>query len=215
MKLTSLFLFALISLLFFNNGCCPSIQNVEHVKRLVTQYYESGQYEAELKEILDDAKEDIDKIIPANLSAVIFDVDETALSNFKYMKQYDYGYEKNIWDEWIKKAEAEPIVPVRDLYSHLVKKGFRIIFLTGRRDYQYQPTYDNLLSAGYTTFDTLITRSQSEYKLPAGQYKTQVRASLVNKGYTIVANFGDQQNDVDGANSGIAVKLPNYQYGVE
>lgn len=206
----SLILFSLII-----GGCSPSLQNLAISKKLVSEYYESGQYEKELQQILNDVKPEIDKTTPGKMSVVIFDVDETTLSNYKFMKQYDFGYERHIWDDWIAKAEAEPIIPVRDFYNYLLEKGFRIIFITGRRDYHYQPTYDNLKAVGYTQFDSLITRSEDEYKISAVEFKSAVRHALTQKGYEIKANFGDQQSDLDGGNSGITVKLPNYQYGVD
>lgn len=206
---------SILLLSLFSGGCSSSLQNLASLKKLVSDYYENGQYEKELQGILNGVKPEIEKIKPGNMSAVIFDVDETTLSNYKFMKQYDFGYERHIWDEWIAKADADPIIPVRNFYNYLVEKGFRIILVTGRRDYHYQPTYDNLKATGYTQFDTLITRSKDEYKLSAVDYKTAVRNALTQKGYDIKANFGDQQSDLDGGNSGIAVKLPNYQYGVE
>jgi len=49
----------------------------------------------------------------------------------------------------------EPAIPeVFDLYKYLVNLGFRIILLTGRKDYQYNATMENLIKVGYDKFDT-------------------------------------------------------------
>lgn len=197
------------------SGCSPSLQNIGVLKKEVTKYYESGLYESELKEIINDAKSEIEKISAASMSAIILDVDETTLSNYAYIKYYDYGYEKKAWDEWIAKEEAEPIIPVRDLYNYLIDRGFRIIFITGRKDYQYGATYNNLINAGYTKFDTLITRSSHDQGKSAVEYKSIKRTELTAKGYEIKANIGDQWSDIEGTFSGIKVKLPNYQYSID
>jgi len=211
----SLLIISLAVIVTFINGCCPPLQNLGTVKRAVANYYESGQYDSELTEILNDVKPEFDKMDVGSMSAVIFDIDETSLSNYKITKELDFGYVKPLWDEWVLKEEAEPIIQVRDFYNYLIDRGFKIIFITGRKDYQYQPTYNNLLKTGYTKFDTLITRSRGEYSITAVDYKSGQRAALTSKGYDIKGNFGDQWSDLEGEYCGIKVKLPNYQYGID
>jgi predicted secreted acid phosphatase len=112
-------------------------------------------------------------------------------------------------------ANAPAIPQVKDLYDFLVQKGFKIIFITGRRDNLYYPTFTNMKSAGYVEFDTLITRRQDDHKTTAADYKSQKRKELVEKGYVIAGCVGDQLTDCEGENCGIVVKLPNYLYLVE
>jgi acid phosphatase len=196
-------------------SCSPALVNLDTAKDQVAYYYESGQYENELTEIINDAKEKFSKVELVPKSAVVFDIDETTLDNYAAIKKIGYGYEKKYWDEWLEKAEAPAIPKVKELYDFLVQKGFKIIFITGKKDYQYNATNKNMKSVGYTEFDTLITRNKDEYKIKSAQYKSQKRKELTDKGYVISGCVGDQLTDCQGENCGIVVKLPNYLYLVE
>ncbi|NWF90548.1 MAG: hypothetical protein HXY50_13935 [Ignavibacteriaceae bacterium] len=206
-------LYLLFSLLQIS--CSPALVNLDTAKDEVAKYYESGQYEEELTEIINDAKEKFSKVDITPNHAVVFDIDETALDNYSAIKRIGFGYDKKYWDEWLEKAEAPAIAKVKELYDFLLNKGFKIVFITGKTDYQYNSTIRNMKSAGYTKFDTIITRSKEEYKLKSAEYKANKRNELTRKGYTIIGCVGDQLTDCVGGNCGIIIKLPNYLYLVE
>ncbi len=205
----------LILLLLFLYSCSPKLTNLDFVKEDIIKYYESGEYDKEVGEATTDAIKKFEAIKVEDSSAVVFDVDETALSNYEIIKEMDFGYIKEPWDKWIEEAKAPAISEVKDLYNSLIARGIKIIFITGRKDYQYFSTYNNLHSSGYSLFDTLIVREKDEYKLGASDYKTKKRKQLSAKGYKIVGTVGDQWSDLIGENLGIPVKIPNYLYIVE
>lgn len=196
-------------------SCSPSLVNLDTAKDRVADYYESGEYEKELAEIIDDAKKKFAKIEAQSNSAVVFDLDETALDNYEAIKKIGFGYEPKYWDDWVQQGAAPANKKVKELYEFLLQNGFKIIFITGKKDTQYDATFRNLINVGYERFDTLIVRSQKDYKTKAGQFKAQKRKELTNKGYNIVGCVGDQESDCDGENCGIVIKLPNYLYLVE
>lgn len=196
-------------------SCSPSLINLDTAKDKVARYYESGEYEKDLAEIIKEAKEKFSKLEAKPNSIVVFDIDETALNNYQEIKRIGFGYEHRMWDEWLQKAEAPAIPEVKDLYNFLIERGFKIVFITGKRDYQYDATLKNMLAVGYTKFDTIITRRNDEYKMKSAHFKSQKRKELVEKGYDIVGCIGDQESDCVGENCGIIVKLPNYLYLVE
>ena len=186
--------------------------NLTVAKDEVIKYHESGRYDKETAKVIDAAISEFNNIKAGNNDVVIFDIDETALSSYEYRKKYDFGYVPEIWDRWVSEAKATAIKEVKRLYDLLVSKDFKIVFLTGRKDYMYNSTYQNLVDQGYTRFDTLIVRSSNEYKTTALTYKSQKRTELVKKGYNIVGDIGDQLSDLEGPYHGIQVKIPNYQY---
>jgi acid phosphatase len=196
-------------------SCSPALMNLDTAKDEVAKYYEYGQYEKELTEIISDAKEKFSKAELVPNSAVVFDIDETTLNNYQAIKKIGFGYESKYWDEWLEKAEAPAIPQVKSLYDFLIERGFKVVFITGKKDYQYEATYKNLKSAGYTEFDTLIVRSKEEYKLKSALFKSQRRKELAENGYVIAGCVGDQLTDCAGENCGIVIKLPNYLYLVE
>jgi acid phosphatase len=202
-----------LSLLIYS--CSPKLTNLDFVKEEVAAYYESGEYDKEVAEIISDAIKEFESIKVENSTAVIFDVDETALSNYENIREMDFGYVRELWDKWIEEAKAPSIPGVKNLYDFLIEKGIKIIFITGRKDYHYSSTFKNLHSAGYTFFDTLIVRMEVEYNFGAIDFKSKKREELTAKGYKIVGTVGDQRSDLEGSFHGIQVKVPNYIYHIE
>lgn len=204
-----------IKLVFIFSSCSGAPLNLAIAKIDVMEYYESGEFDKELKCIIEDALNYFKDREINNNSVVIFDVDETALSNYKINKELDFGYVPEIWDEWIQEAMAPAIPHVKNLYDFLVEKNIRIIFLTGRKYYQSASTSINLKREGYTFFDTLITRNENEYKLTALEYKSKKRIELTKNGYNIIGTIGDQWSDLKGEYHGYQLKIPNYIYLIE
>ncbi len=203
------FLF-LIAVFFIS--CAHIPVNLGIAKQQLISYHESGRYDKDVAKAVEGAINQLDDINVAGSSAVVFDVDETSLSNYEINKELDFGYVPELWNEWIKKASAPAIPEVKRLYDYLVKRNIRVIFITGRKSTQYIPTFNNLKHAGYAEFDTLITRGENEYNLSASDYKSRKRVELTHKGYKIIGDVGDQESDMTGLYTGIQVRIPNYQY---
>lgn len=198
--------------IFLFTSCSSQVVNLTDAKQAVDNYYTGGAYAKELGGVLKDARKDFEKLKLDKTSVIIFDVDETTLDNFNQIKKYDFGFDMKAWEDWIQSAAAPPIIPMRDFYNEIKKKGVRTIFLTGRSQRHYAATTKNLKEAGYSGYDTLIVRSPEEEKVPASLYKLKKRQEITNAGYTIVMNFGDLESDLYGGYSGVAVKLPNMLY---
>lgn len=209
----SLHLTLFLTLTLLLTSCCSEeLLNLTTAKERVQQYYEGGQFDKELHKIVADAKNKFSKVEIKPNSAVVFDVDDTALLNYAASKKMGFGYVKSTVDEWVSSAEVPAIPQVKELYDYLLSRNFKIIFLTGRFHDEYDYTFQNLVNEGFATFDTLIVRKQEEQKLPAVEFKSNVRTALTEQGYEIVGNVGDQWTDLDGPYSGIKIKIPNYLY---
>ena len=211
-KLKTINIVLLFAIAFIFAACSAGLENLSTAKEKVMEYYNSGKYDKDVSAVVDKAIDKFEKFSPANNDVVVFDIDETVLSNYKFEKELDFGYYNELWDKWVKEAKAQPIEGVKKLYNFFVSKNFKIIFITGRNDKQYNSTYKNLLSAGYTKFDTLIVRQTDEYNLTALDFKSEKRAALAKRGYQIVCDVGDQYSDLDGPDHGYQVKIPNYMY---
>lgn len=209
--------FFLTLILTFTFISCTSNQlvNLRTSKDIVKEYYESGKYNEEMREVINNAKEKFDKVTPTNKSVVIFDVDETALNNYGLALMMDFGYVYDLNKKWNEELKAPAIKETQDLYFYLLNKGFKTIFLTARNSNEYNVTYKNLIQEGYTGFDTLITQSKEDQKLKSQEFKSKVRTELTNQGYEIVGTVGDQWTDLNGPYSGIQIKLPNYLYEIK
>lgn len=209
---TSYLLALMAAAVFAGCSSAPKLTNLETAKGEVRFYYESGEYNKELLEAVSDAMKDFDKVNVRDSSAVVFDIDETVLSNYPAIKSMDFGFVGDLWNKWILDAKAPAIEEVRSLYNYLVGRKFHILFITGRTRAQYDATFKNLKEAGYTQFDTLIVRPDNMLKAPAENFKSIERLVLTNMGYRIEGCVGDQWSDLKGSYTGIKVKLPNYLY---
>lgn len=157
--------------------------------------------------------------------AIVLDIDETSLSNWRQMLANDFQYIATgpcLIDRggpcsqraWELRAQADPIRPMVDLFDAARARGVAVFFITGRRDdpAARAATVRNLLRAGYRGWSALVMRAPDERKLSARDYKTQRRAQIASEGYTIVASIGDQWSDLDGGYADRRFKLPNPFY---
>ena len=189
--------------------------NLRTAKDIVKEYYESGMFNEEMNSVIKDAKEKFDKVKVNKNSVVIFDVDETALNNYGLALMMDFGYVYDLNKKWNEELKAPAIPQVQDLYNYLLHRGTKIIFLTGRNYTEYEVTYKNLVQAGYTKFDTLITQREDELNLKSQEFKSKKRTELTKQGYDIIGTVGDQWTDLTGPYSGIQIKIPNYLYEIK
>lgn len=214
-KISLFFLFIFIFANVLTKAQLPIVINLSEAKFAIKEYYLSGRYEFELTEIIEDALQKVRQFQQVKNRAFVFDVDETALSNLQYEIENDFGYIPEIWNKWVLAEKAPAISQVKQFYDSLVVWGFKILFITGRNESQYQATLNNLRKAGYTAIDTLICRSKEELELSAQKYKTNKRRELTEIGYSIVGSIGDQWSDLLGGYCLLQIKIPNYMYLVK
>ncbi|XP_068648547.1 acid phosphatase 1-like [Aristolochia californica] len=146
----------------------------------------------------------------------VFDIDETLLSNLPYYADNGFGSElfnETAFDDWAYKGRAPPLPASVKLYKELLRLGFQVILLTGRVENQRNITVDNLLFAGYASWERLILRGTGDLGKPAVSYKSEKRKELVDEGFRIHGNSGDQWSDLLGWPMATrSFKLPNPLY---
>jgi hypothetical protein len=76
---------------------------------------------------------------------VVFDIDETVLSNLPQL----LDPVKWPWDKWEAAGKALPLTPTRDFYRALCSAGYSVAFVTGRKEAARNTTVANLEAAGY------------------------------------------------------------------
>ncbi len=211
-SLTSKIFIVLLLLL----SSCYGPPNLVSVKQEIINYYENGGYADEMSSVVESAKSELSGIKFNKNTTIVFDVDETVLSNFEVMKKDNFCYDKEEWDNWISEIRCKAVPHMLSLYKFVLAKKGKIVFLTGRRDTQQEATAINLRAEGFLNYDTLITRNPDEYDLTALKYKSKVRQELEKKGYQIQATIGDQQSDLEGIYNGkVQIKIPNYIYKID
>ncbi|XP_024022520.1 acid phosphatase 1 [Morus notabilis] len=186
----------------------------------VGNYMLGQQYRQDSKAVVKEAYRYAKSLILADdgKDVWIFDIDETTLSNLPFYARYGFGvkpHDAELFNEWVLTESAPALPESLKLYKKLLALGIKIVFLTTRNEDKRHATEDNLLIAGYRTWEKIIFKQDSNYSITAVEYKSAERKKLEDAGYKIVGNIGDQWSDLLGTNTGCRTfKLPDPMYYV-
>jgi 5'-nucleotidase (lipoprotein e(P4) family) len=147
------------------------------------------------------------------IDAIVFDIDETLLSNWQELDQTHCLFNPKHWAQWVEQAQATAIQPTIDLLHTAQKQGYAIILMTGRYEHHREATIRNLKAVGINHWNKLILKSDNEAHVSDCSHKARNKA-LLGKHYRIVMNIGDQVSDYCGSHNGIVLKLPNPFYTI-
>ncbi|OMO52194.1 Acid phosphatase (Class B) [Corchorus olitorius] len=146
----------------------------------------------------------------------VFDIDETLLSNLPYYAEHGYGleaFDPVQFDKWVSSGIAPAIEPSLKLYEKVLDLGFKVFLLTGRSEEQRSVTIENLTRVGFHSWDKLVLRDSEDHGKLAKIFKSEKRSKMVEEGYRILGNSGDQWSDLLGSCPAIrSFKLPNPMY---
>lgn len=194
--------------------------NLETIKQQIKAYYESGEYRRETTEVTLLAQNYLKQRITANNNAavkkklaIVLDIDETAISNFKNYHQPNFVgiYEDDI-AKLVLKSNSPAIPPILNLYRYAKSHGVAVFFVSGRKQKYENLTIKNLKNAGYYNWDGLYL-VPNDYAQPSAVYfKSNARKQITEAGYDIVINLGDQKSDLDGGYADQIFKVPNPFY---
>ena len=198
----------------------PEPLNLDTAKAAVVRYYESGNYERAMTTVAADARDWIEQYAKHRRAderlAVVFDIDETLLSNYPHIHSIGFGYIPSDWEAWIARGEAPAIKPMRELFLVARHLGYDVFLITDREDPRERAaTEANLRREGLGGYTRLIMRPDDGQKLSVSDRKTAARRALYREGYMIVANLGDQESDLRGGYAEHTFKLPDPLYLIE
>jgi acid phosphatase len=193
-------------------------------KREVGAYVDSGRYEADIAAVVGQARAFLESRVPrGGKLAIVLDIDETALSNLPSFRANDWGFIiPGPCDlprgpcgliAWIGMAQAEPIKPVLALARLARERGVAVFLLTGRPERLRAATERNLQAAGYEWTGVLL-KPDAPSTQSAVEFNAPERKKLMDQGYTIIVNMGDQMSDLEGGFAERTYKLPNPFYFV-
>ena len=148
---------------------------------------------------------------PRQKPALVLDVDETALSNWEYIRRTDFAFSRVEYLAWEREMRATAIRPTFELFQFAKGQGLATIFITGRTESEREWTAKDLESAGYLGWTLLVMRQADSPKL-AAEFKSAEQKKLRAQGYLIVENVGDQASDLAGDPALRSFKLPNPFY---
>lgn len=203
----------------------PRVPDLVDAKWRVGDYVAAGRYEADIAHVVAEARGYLTaRLLRGGKLAIVLDVDETALSNLPQLRANDWGWivagPCNDLPRgpcgllaWIGQARAEPIRPVLELARFAHERGVAVFFLTGRPERLRAVTEANLKAAGYE-WTAVLLKPDALSTPSAVEFKAAERRKLVEQGYVIAGNVGDQMSDLDGGHAERTYKLPNPFYFV-
>jgi acid phosphatase len=145
--------------------------------------------------------------------AMVFDIDETSLSNYPEMLSADFAYDSKVFDAWVQSAQAPAIPGSRRVYKEAQRLGVSVFFITSRHENERDATERNLRAQGFENWQQLTLRPDSGGPQSTSEYKSAARAQIVAQGYRIVLNVGDQWSDLKGKpEAEFSVKYPDPFY---
>ncbi|MFN8610534.1 MAG: HAD family acid phosphatase [Vulcanimicrobiota bacterium] len=193
-----------------------TIPNMYLVKESMRTYHKSGQYHREIDTIAGQARAYLEKNLARcqeKKPAMVLDIDETVLSNYPHINEFDFGYIPKEWSAWILRGEAPALNGPRELFRYARQNQVTVFFITGRAEKEREATLKNLGREGFEGWQELIMKPNDDHT-PTGVFKAQQRRRLTESGYTILVNMGDQASDLEGGYAEAVFKLPNPMYYV-
>lgn len=200
--------------------------NVGDAKLAAIAYYESGRYDQDLAAASAEAGAWIAQRAPqASRPAIVFDIDETLLSNWAVIRADDFG--RIIggpctalpegpcgWAAWDLLGRSTALAPSLRLFQQARALGIAAFLITGRPEAQRAATERNLRDVGFIGYTALRMVPNGAHFASAADFKMPVRAGIEQAGYTIIANVGDQPSDLAGGHAEKAFLLPNPYYRI-
>lgn len=218
------------------------VDNIDKVKDRL-KAYQASNYEKDIAAAIEAAIMHIKDRVAENRAlpvdqmkrlAVVLDIDETSLSNWKNIEANNFGFIPDGacplaarracgFNEWIDLAIAPAIEPTLKLFNFAKSRDVAVFFISGRRHKQRLATIRNLDREGFEGWAALRLRPDDDHAKSIVAFKSGERAKLENpanfkdgeKSFTIIANIGDQQSDLAGGFAECGVQLPNPFYFIK
>jgi acid phosphatase len=203
-------------------GELPKPLNIDKVKAQLRDYQKTH-YAEDLAAVAGDAQAYVERRAKdVKNPAIVLDIDETSLTNWPNIDADDFGFIPNGtctlrkgyacgFNAWVKKGTAKPIEPTLKLFNAARQNNVAVFFITGRRQNTHWATIANLRRAGFSGWKQLVLRPDNDTGT-VGAFKSGERAKVEAQGYTIIANMGDQDSDLENGHAECGFKLPNPFY---
>jgi predicted secreted acid phosphatase len=149
---------------------------------------------------------------PGDRLAVVLDIDETALSNWGYLRRVGFDVNAGTFSTWTRRHNDPALEPTRTLFQEARRAGIPVFFITGRHEPLRVFTVRQLRAAGYDGWAGLYLAPTDYHQASIVPFKSGIRRKLESEGWRIILNMGDQWSDLEGGYAKNRLKLPNPFY---
>ena len=175
----------------------------------IVEYHDSGEWDADIDRVIRRARRQVARHVTDQRPALVLDIDDTSLSSYDCLKAVNFDRAKG---NCAARADLPAIPQTRSLYRFARRNHVTVFFITGRRAKTRATTISNLRAAGYRGKLRVRLRPNRERPGTHDGWKSRTRGAITARGYTIVANVGDQRSDLTGGHALRTFKLPNPMY---
>ena len=203
-------------------GYAKEPPNIGLLKLALIRYHDSGKYEHDINQVMVKARAYLKKRVTANNChnlkkklAIIFDLDETLISNYDSMIADDFSARKDLLDARLAQVDEPPIPECLILFNYAKANNVTIFIITGRKENLRKESIKELHNAGFEGWKKLYLRGKGDDAKTAVEFKSAIRKEISAQGYDIVLNIGDQYSDLAGGYADYQGKLPNPFYYVD
>ncbi|OQS02669.1 D-Tyr-tRNA(Tyr) deacylase [Thraustotheca clavata] len=159
------------------------------------------QYERDCSIILSRAVYQLETLPFEMNCAFIFDVDDTALSSYSYMKSVKYQAIPQTQHNYLIKFNPPVNSIVHKFYEYIKWKDIKVIFISERPEHVRDATLRSLFLAGYREY-SLILRSPQDQLMSVAVFKQKARHKVIKDNLKIIGCLGDQLCDITGDHTG-------------
>jgi hypothetical protein len=203
-------------------GASAAVPNLYEVQRQVDDYILSGRYDHDVAAVVAQARQWVEERAPKAVKpAIVLDIDETSLSNWRAYRVNGWGRVLNGPCDlqqgpcglraWQALAQADALEPTLTLARRARELGVAVFFITGRPSNLTEASARNLRERGYE-WTGLILEAEGAQFTSAADFKAPERRKLTEQGYTVILSLGDQESDLTGGYAERTFKLPNPVY---
>jgi len=190
------------------------VKNLDVWKDWLKNWVNSGQYYIDISNELDNAYTYVKSALGDPKASVVFDMDETMISEYQLMLKYDFGWTEQAIDEAQITTNFPAIKPVQDFYNYCLDNGINVFILTSKRQKYLSYVSAELDYADYKLPTQLILRPNDDTGTIA-DFKAKMRKDLIEvQGYRIVCNVGDQPSDFYKGYAEHDIIIPNKFYDI-
>lgn len=192
------------------------IKNLDFWKDWLKNWVDSGQYFKDIQSVIRPAYDYISYVIGIDKACVIFDIDETMITEYSLMLANDFGWTESVIEEAQTITTFPAIKSTLDFFDYCNSEKIQTIILSSRREKHIKTVLELLQNSGYSNYSQLILRPDSDTGTIA-EYKMNERRKLTESGYLIQCNLGDQESDFYKGYAYYDIKIPNkfYEIGLE
>lgn len=179
-------------------------------------YHNSGRYYQDLSAAIKEATCYVQFRLTQNARrrapkplAIVFDIDETLVSNFKGLSEHAFD------THWLipTPLPGTALPHSLALYNYVRDHHVAIFLLTTRQTSSLSATAQQLNRLGYRGWTALIGRPGGSKPLDY-RYYVHARQRILQQGYAIMLNIGTQPVTLRGGAADMTLRLPNPFYSI-